>query len=394
MVQREKYLAQLWQWKDRQIIKVVTGVRRCGKSTLLQQFREELQTDGIPAERIVSINFEALENEPLLEYHALYNEVKAHLKEGEKTYVFLDEVQNVPDFQKAVDALFILPEADLYITGSNAKLLSGELATLLSGRYVEIAMLPLSFTEFRQLTGQERDEAWRSYFRCGGFPFAAGLTDDAVRRDYLNGIYHTVLLKDVVQRNKVQDVALLESVIRYLFANVGSIISAKKLSDSLVSAGRKTTSATVERYLTALQECFLIYRIGRYDIAGKQYLQSLDKYYMVDHGLRGLLLTDRQSDVGHVLENIVFLELKRRGYRISIGKMGDTEVDFVAENGNGRSYFQVSASVLDGSTYAREIHPLKQIRDSYPKTILTLDDYSMDDEGIRVVNVKDWLESL
>lgn len=394
MVQRKQYLDKLIKGKDKKVIKVVTGVRRCGKSTLLQQFQEYLVKHGVEKRQIVSLNFERLENEPLLEYHALYHYVKERMLPGLMTYIFLDEIQAVPEFQKAVDSLFIMENTDVYITGSNAHMLSGELATLLTGRYVEIQMLPLSFGEYLELTGGDRRDAWNRYFVNGGFPYAAYIEEEEIRRDYLQGIYHTVLLKDIVERKRIQDVALLESVVRFLFDNVGNIVSAKKIADSLTSFGRKTTSATVENYIHALEESFILYRAGRYDIKGKQHLKSLEKYYLVDQGLRSLVFGGRDRDVGHVLENIVYLELRRRGYQIYIGKVGNQEIDFFVEKGDDKAYYQVSASILDQNTYQREIAPLKAVRDHYPKYIVTMDEVPMGEDGIRQIPVMDFLENV
>lgn len=391
MVEREGYLHKLIGAKDKQVIKVVTGVRRCGKSTLLQQFQAYLKKHGVEERQIISLNFEKIENEPLLEYHALYAYVKERLIEGRMTYIFLDEIQTVPEFQKAVDSLFVLENTDLYITGSNAYMLSGELATYLSGRYIEIRMLPLSFKEYLELTGSSEREAWNQYFVNGGFPYTAYLEDEEIRRDYLQGIYHTVLLKDIVERKRIQDVTLLESVIRFLFDNVGNIVSAKKIADSLTSYGRKTTSATVENYIHALEESFILYRAGRYDIKGKQYLKSLEKYYLVDQGLRSLVSGSRGWDVGYVLENIVYLELRRRGYQVCIGKVGNQEIDFFVEKGDDKAYYQVCASILDPQTYQREIAPLRAVRDHYPKYIVTMDEVPMEEDGIRQINVVEFL---
>lgn len=391
MVIREQYLEKIRKTKGSQIIKVVTGVRRCGKSTLLAQFQDELLRSGVDSEQIISVNFEDLAYKPLLDYKALYDYLLKRLQPGRMTYIFLDEIQNVPEFQRAVDSLYIKPNVDVYLTGSNASLLSGELATLLSGRYIEISMLPLSFAEYFELKGGDRRDAWNAYFRYGGFPFAASLDDEEVWRDYLLGIYHTVLLKDVVERKGISDVAVLESVISFLFDYVGNIVSSKKIADSLTSDGRKTTSITVENYINALMESFILYKAGRYNIKGKQHLKSLEKYYLVDLSLRRMLLGDAASDIGHMLENIVYLELIRRGYQVKIGKVGELEIDFVAMKGSDRQYFQVAASVLDPATFAREIAPLKAVKDNYPKTILTLDELPMEHEGIRQVNILNFL---
>lgn len=391
MVKRSRYLEKLLKVKDRQVIKVVSGVRRCGKSTLLLQFRDYLKECGTEDRQIIAINFEDIANEKLLNYRVLYKYVTERLVQGKMTYVFLDEIQAVPEFQKAVDSLFIRENVDVYITGSNAYMLSGELATLLSGRYIEIRMLPLSFAEYSELVGGSRREAWNAYFRNGGFPYAAQLEDSEIRTDYLSGIFNTVLLKDIVARKRIQDVNLLESVIRFLFDNIGNIVSSKKISDSLNSYGRKTTSVTVENYIEALMESFILYKAGRYDIRGKQHLKSLEKYYLVDVGLRRLLLGDRNTDIGHILENIVYLELLRRGFQVSIGKVGDLEIDFVADRGGDRVYYQVAASILDPATFAREIAPLKKVADYYPKFLITMDEISVNEDGIRQINVVDFL---
>ena len=390
MVKRQQYLDKLIKLRDKQVIKVVTGFRRCGKSTLLIQFRDYLKECGVEDSQIISVNFERLEFEHLLDPHALYKYITERLQPDKMNYVFLDEVQMVPEYQKAVDSLFVMENVDVYITGSNAYMLSGELATLLSGRYVEIQMLPLSFAEYWELVGGDKRDAWKQYFVNGGLPYTAYIEDEEIRSDYLSGIYNTVLL-DVVERKKIQDVSLLKSVVRFLFDNIGNTVSSKKIADSLVLFGRKTTSATIENYITALTESFVLYKAGRYDVKGKQHLKSLEKYYVVDTGLRTLLLGNKNSDIGHLIENIVFLELVRRGYSVSIGKVGELEIDFIAEKNGSKVYYQVSASVLDPATFEREITPLRRVQDNYPKFIITMDEISSDNEGIRQVNVIDFL---
>lgn len=391
MVERKLYMDKIKKLKDQQIIKVVTGVRRCGKSTLLKQFQTYLLESGVSPEQIIAINFEDVTNEHLLEYHALHDYVTERLLSDRMTYIFLDEIQAVPDFQKAVDSLFIRENTDIYITGSNAHMLSGELATLLSGRYIEIPMLPLSFAEYLELSGLDKHSAWQNYFQYGGFPYAVQLTDDEIRDDYLSGIYHTVLVKDVAARKRINDIGLLESVVKFLFDNIGNIVSSKKIADSLTSFGRKTTPVTAENYVTALCDAFILYKAERYDVQGKQHLKSLEKYYAVDMGLRRLLLGNRRRDIGHILENIVYLELIRRGYKVSIGKVGDMEIDFIAERSGEKIYYQVSATVMDENTFEREITPLKRLHDHYPKYIITMDELPMDEDGIKIVNVIDFL---
>jgi uncharacterized protein len=300
-------------------------------------------------------------------------------------------VQNVPQFQKTVDSLFIKDNVDVYMTGSNAQMLSGELATLLSGRYIEINMLPLSFAEYHELVGGEKRDDWNGYYRNGGFPYTASIEDEDIRRDYLLGIYNTVLLKDIVARKRISDIPLLESVIKYLFDNVGNIVSSNKIADSLTSYGRKTTSVTVESYIKALTEAFVLYKAGRYDVKGKQHLKSLEKYYLVDVSLRHLLLGNKNTDIGHILENIVYLELLRRGYTVSIGKIDDKEIDFIASVGGDKVYYQVAASILDPVTFERELAPLKRVTDHYPKFIISMDELPMGYDGIKQVNILDFL---
>lgn len=391
MVKRKDYLEKLVALKEKQIIKVVTGVRRCGKSTLLSQFQEYLRDEGVPGDCIIALNFDDVVNEDLCEYRVLYDHIIKELTPGKMNYIFLDEVQEVPDFQKAVNSLFMLDNTDIYITGSNAHMLSGELATLLSGRYIEIHMLPFSFVEFHEMAKGEKRDDWNNYFQMGGFPYLTSFSDNAVGIDYLTGIYNTVLVKDVVSRNRITDVALLDSIVKFLFSNVGSLVSSKKIADSLTSYGRKTTSITVENYIRALKEAFLLYKVDRYDVKGKENLKSLSKYYIVDVGLRRLLLGNKNVDIGYLLENIVYLELLRRGYEVKIGKVGNLEIDFVAERWGDRCYYQVAATVLDSNTYDREIAPLKALDDNYPKHIISMDEIPMNDKGIKQVNIIDFL---
>lgn len=391
MVKRQQYLEKLKKLKDLQIIKVVTGFRRCGKSTLLTQFEEYLKECGVESSQIISINFEKIEFEHLQNYKAMYDYVVERLHPEKTTYIFLDEVQLVEDYQKAVDSLFVRDKVDLYITGSHARMLSGELATLLSGRYVEIEMLPLSFAEYYELVGGDKRDAWKRYFTNGGLPYTAYINDEDILHDYLLGIYNTVLLKDVVERKKIQDIPLLRSVMKFLFDNIGNIVSSKKISDSLVSYGRKTTSVTVENYIESLSEAYVVYKAKRYDVKGKQHLKSLEKYYAVDMGLRKLLLGQKNTDIGHILENIVYFELVRRGFEVCIGKVDDLEIDFIAEKDGDKEYYQVSASVLDTNTFEREIEPLRRVHDNYPKYIVTMDEITSNNEGIKQINVIDFL---
>lgn len=391
MIERREYANQLRKWKDQPIIKVITGVRRCGKSTLLRMFQEELISIGIHPEQCIAINFEDIAFEQLTDYHCLYNYVSERLDVNRMTYIFLDEIQQVPDFQKAVNSLQLKNNVDIYLTGSNAHMLSGELATLLSGRYVEISMLPLSFREYHGIIGGDTQKAFAAYYRNGGFPFAATLAEEETRREYLQGVYSTVLLKDIAARKRISDIPLLEDVIRFLADNIGNVVSGKKIADSLSSTGRKTTASTINTYVQALKDAYILYEANRYDIKGKQHLVSLEKYYFVDPGLRTFLLGERTRDIGRILENIVYLELLRRGYHVYIGKVNFMEVDFVAEKGDERIYYQVAASIMDDATYEREFKSLKTIPDNYPKYVLTMDTLPMGEDGIKQVNIVDFL---
>ena len=393
-IERREYMERLRGWCAKQVIKVVTGVRRCGKSFLLEMFQEWLQTQGVPAERIVSVNLEDRDNKPLRNPDALHSYIKDRLKPGEMTYVFVDEVQLCEDFPEVIDSIYIRPDVDIYITGSNANLLSHEIATLLSGRYVEIKMLPLSFREFVEMRGDgERSRLYAEYVGKSSFPYAGELLDTPRElEDYLEGLYNTILLKDIAQRRKIPDLLMLDSVTKFVFDSIGSELSTRKIAGALTSDGRKSDSRTIERYLDALLECFLIYKAERYDVKGKQLLKTLEKYYVVDVGLRRHLLSGRSQDVGHILENVVFLELLRRGYKVHIGKVGSLEVDFVAENANGTEYYQVAATVRDHATLERELAPFGKIRDHHPKFLLTLDEDPADNiDGIRKLNALDWL---
>ncbi|MCQ2353336.1 MAG: ATP-binding protein [Victivallaceae bacterium] len=393
-IERIEYMERLQSWRNKQIIKVITGVRRCGKSFLLKMYQEWLRSQGISPECIVSVNLEDLDNKPLRDPNALHSYIKDRLKPGKMTYVFVDEVQLCKDFPEVIDSIYIRSNVDIYLTGSNANLLSHEIATMLSGRYVEIKMLPLSFHEFTEMRGGgERSRLYAEYVGGSSFPYAGTLLDSPRElQDYLEGIYSTILLKDIVQRRKIPDPLMLDSVAKFVFDSIGSELSTRRIADTLTSDGRKSDSRTVERYLDALLESFLIYRVDRYDVKGKQLLKTMEKYYVVDPGLRRHLLSGHSQDVGHILENVVFLEMLRRGYKVRIGKIGSLEIDFVAENSNGPEYYQVAATVRDAETLRRELAPLQKIHDHYPKFLLTLDEDPSDDfNGIRKLNVLDWL---
>lgn len=403
MVEIKEYLDRLNQWRDEQVIKVITGIRRCGKSTLLLQYQEWLKASGVSEDQIVSVNFEELEYEELQDYRKLYSYLKNRLCERKKTYIFLDEIQKVPSFEKIVDSLYVKPDVDIYITGSNAYMLSGDLATLLTGRYVEIKMLPLSFKEYLQITGTDQDRGLAEYMRNGGLPYIAVMdrTQEKVEI-YLEGIYNTVIVKDIEDRQarkeknpdkrKITDILLLKTIARYLASIVGNPVSIRSITDYLTSNGRKISPNTVGDYVEALTESFIFYSAERFDIVGKQLLKASRKMYIVDLGLRNHILPRRQYDLGFSLENIVYFELLRRGYRVMIGKVGSTEVDFVAEKQGTYTYFQVTADMTAKETFDREMKPLMNIRDNYEKIVLTGDRLTIGNyDGIQVRNLPDWL---
>ncbi|MEE0182352.1 MAG: ATP-binding protein [Anaerovoracaceae bacterium] len=403
MVKRDEYLQSLKQWKDEQVIKVVTGIRRCGKSTLLTQYQEWLKTEGITDDQIISVNFEELEYEELLDYKKLYYYLKERLAENKTTYIFLDEIQNVINFEKVVDSLYVKPNIDIYITGSNSYLLSGDLATLLTGRYVEIKMLPLSFKEFLALTGMDTERGLTEYLQNGGLPYIAVMDRTTEKTDiYLEGIYNTVIIKDIEERQsrkekdptkrKITDISLLKTIAKFLASTIGSPVSVRSITNYLISNGRKVSPNTVSDYVEALTESFVFYPVERFDVVGKQLLKANKKYYIVDMGIRNHILPRRNYDIGFSLENIVYLELLRRGYRVTVGKAGNTEVDFVAEKQGTYTYFQVTADMTAKETFDREMKPFENIRDNYEKIIFTADRLSIGNyNGIKVENLIDWL---
>ena len=395
IIKREEYLNKLIALKDKHIIKIVTGIRRCGKSTLFDIYQEYLLKNGVDKEQIISINFEDYDYEELTEPHKLHTYIKDKLIHNKKNYIFLDEIQNVKDFHKVVDSLFIKNNVDLYITGSNSYMLSSEIATLISGRYIEIKMLPLSFKEYVLSTGDENNLSYKykEYIESSSFPYVLELKNQPKEiKDYLDGILNTIIVKDIVQRNKISDILMLKSILRFMFDNIGNLLSSKKISDTLTSNNRKIDTKTVEKYISFLMESYVIYQANRYNIKGKEYLKTLEKYYVVDIGLRYALLGKSSMDVGHILENIVYLELLRRGYDVYVGKINDYEVDFVAMDGKTTIYYQVAASVRDESTLKRELSALQKIEDHYQKILLTLDeDPEFDYNGIRRINTLDWL---
>ncbi len=393
MIARTEFLNELLSFKDKKLIKVISGIRRCGKSTLLDLFEEHLLKIEIPKERIVHINLEDGEFDNLKTYKELYDFVNNKLIQDEMNYVMLDEVQNVENFQKACDSLFVKKNVDLYITGSNARLLSGELATLLSGRYVEIKILPLSFKEYISARGKnDLQIKFSEYLKDGSFPYTLQLDSANEKRAYLDGIYNTILIKDVAYHNKISDIPMLVDIVKFMFSIVGSEVSSTNIANTMTSKGRKISVPTVESYLKALTDAFILYKAERYDIKGKQVLASGAKNNFADTGLRYFLLGSKNADVGHLLENIVYLELLRRGCKVNIGKIGNTEVDFVAENQNDTNYYQVAWSAVDEETLKRELRPLEVVKDHNAKYLLTMDFIpSASHNGIKQMNVLEWL---
>ncbi|WP_294361213.1 ATP-binding protein [uncultured Senegalimassilia sp.] len=394
MITREKYLADLQCWKDKDVIKVITGVRRCGKSTLMEQWKAHLRTSGIGAERIIHINLEMMENEPLLEYHALHDAVLSQCAGDAMHYVLLDEVQNVPDFQKAIDSLYVRPNIDLYITGSNAQLLSGTLATLLSGRYVEIKMLPFSFSEYAETHKGEASQTrlWSDFLHDGSFPAIMQLGgNDDLAFDYLDGVLNTILVKDVAQRVGGNAPAL-RRLSAFLYDNIGNLASPSSIAKAMTAGGHSISAPTVSRYLEALEAAFLVYPVDRYDVRGKRILKQEKKYYAVDMGLRRVLCSNGVRDTGRILENLVFLELLRREKNVYVGQGPTGEIDFVTNGPAGVKYWQVSETTAHEETLQRELSSFESVRDNYPKTLLTLDDAREQSyDGIRRIYALDWL---
>lgn len=391
-IERTTYLQQLMQWRDKHVIKVITGIRRCGKSTLMMQFQQLLREEKVSEKQIISVNLEDLAFENLKDYRELYRYITARIVSGKMNYIFLDEIQSVEMFQKAIDSLFLKENVDIYLTGSNAYLLSGEISTLLSGRYIEIEVLPFSMKEFQSTTDTQGEQLYRDYIGSSSFPYTINLSSGTDLRQYLQGIYSTVILKDIMQRSRLQDSDILERVIHYLSDNIGNVTSLKSIADTLTSSGRKCSPHTIESCVNGLLGSFMFYSASRYDIHGKEHLRVGNKYYLVDIGLRNLLLGIRPNDFGHILENIVYLELRRRGNQVFVGKVGKQEVDFVCLNGEDTAYYQVALTTREESTLQRELSPLESIKDHYPKYLLTLDtDPKSSHNGIQKLNVIDWL---
>jgi len=392
-IYREKYINKLISLKDKNIIKVLTGIRRAGKSTILQEFKDYLLKNGVNEKNILFLNLDDKSNKHLLDSDKLHYYILENLDLSNKNYIFLDEIQNVPEFEKCIDSLFLRENLDIYITGSNSYMLSGELATYLTGRYIQIHILPLSFKEYISYYGESDElKKYNDYITYGALPYLINLDNNKDKLEYLDSIYNTIIMKDVINRKKVKDPMMLESICRFLFDSIGSNISTKKISDTLSSNGRKNSVHTIEEYLNALLESYIVYKVYRFDIKGKELLKTQEKYYLSDIGLRTYLLGNTLGkDLGHILENIIFLELKRRGYKIYIGKDNDNEIDFVCETNDDIIYIQVSLSVRDENTLKRELRPLESIQDNYKKYIITLDYDTNNYNGIKQISAIDFL---
>lgn len=399
MISRDNYLERLKAFKDNKLIKVITGIRRCGKSTLLELFKEYLKGEGVSDDNIIHINLELMKYDDVRDYKTFYNLITEKIKNNGRCYLLIDEIQQVDKWEKAINSMNVEFNVDIYITGSNAYLLSSEISTLLSGRYVEIKMLPLSFKEYLEFDHLPHDwtleDKFNQYLKFGSLPAVPTLPqDNTTINEFLLGIYNTVIVKDVISRNNIKDIGLLEQIVKYVVANTGNIISANKISGYVSSQGRgETTKATtVSNYLDMLEKAYIIYPVKRYDIKGKEQLKNLAKYYVVDTGIRNMLMGYSDSDFGHVLETIVYLELIRRGYQVFIGKWYELEVDFIAVKQDEKKYYQVCLTLMDEKVKERELAPLKAIPDNYEKTILSMDKtYITDYEGIKFENIIDFL---
>ena len=397
MINREIYMNKLLAYKDTEFIKVITGIRRCGKSSLLKLFMEKILDDDKNA-NVIYMNFESFEYDDIVNYKDMYNKISKQISKTRKNYILLDEVQRVEEWEKAVNAMTVDFKSDIYITGSNAYLLSSELSTYLSGRYIEIKVLPLSFKEYLDFTVLEDkktlEDKFVEYIKFGGMPGIISIkNEENLYESVIKGIYNTVFMKDVVERNKLIDATLLEKILKFLMSNIGSFISSKKIADFLTSQGTKITHNTVLNYLQMLKNAYIIYKVPRYDIKGKEILKTLEKYYIVDTGIRNVILGFRDSDFGHIIENIVYFELIRRGYDVTIGKNDSLEVDFIATNSNDKKYYQVTYTMLDDNVKNRELGVLKTINDNYEKTVITMDKIynNTSEEGIKIKYLIDFL---
>lgn len=393
-IKRENYLNELESFKDKKIIKVISGLHRAGKSTLLMMYRDYLLKNGVNSSEIIFINFEDLENESLKDYLKLNEYILSRLVKNKINYIFLDEIQWVPSFEKTIDSLFLKSNVDIYITGSNAYFMSNELATLLSGRYVEIRIMPLSFKEYVSATSKDLslETKFSNYITYSSYPYTLQFNNEDQIYTYLKGIYNTTLLKDILQRNKIDDVNSLENLIRFIYDNIGNKLSTRAITNTLVSYGTKIDAKTVDKYLSAIVNSMMVNKAARYNISGKKILQTEEKYYVTDVSLRNILLKKNEVDFGHIIENVVYLELVRRGYEVYVGQFDKTEVDFVAFKNKSIQYIQVTSSILNKETLLRELKPLKSIKTDYDKLIISYDNIVDGDyDGIKTTYLLRWL---
>lgn len=398
MIKREAYMSRIRPFIGNDLVKVLTGIRRCGKSVMLELIQEEIMASGVDPSQFISINFENMSNASLCTAQALHDEIICRAaKISGKIYLFFDEIQEVQNWETCINSFRVELDCDIYITGSNAKLLSGELATYLAGRYVEFVIYPFSFDEFIQLYRTIFPEAdvrtcFNRYLIVGGMPYLANLRyEETACRQYLQDLFNSVELKDIVQRNKVRDVDMLERIIAYVTANIGTTFSSTAISKYLKSEGRSVSPETVLGYLKACTDAFLFYQVKRQDLRGKKILTVNEKYYVADHGVREAVFGGNQRDINLVLENIVYLELLRRGYVVTVGKIGDKEIDFICESQGNRLYIQVAYLLASEETIQREFGVYERVRDNYPKYVLTLDEFDMSRDGIKHRNIRDFL---
>lgn len=398
MIKREQYMNRIRNFIGKDIVKILTGIRRCGKSVMLELIKQELQSQGIHENCFISINFEDLQNAQLCNYMKLHEYISEKIKAIDgRAYIFLDEIQEVASWEKCINSLRVKFNIDIYVTGSNAKLLSGELATVLAGRYVEIVIYPFSFSEFMEVYKETNadisvEQCFREYIHFGGMPFLSSLNyvEESCML-YLKDVYNSVVLKDIMLRNKIRDADMLQRVIIYLLANVGRTFSANSVMRYFKSENRSITTETVVNYIKACEDAFLIYRAKRQDLMGKKILTVNEKYYTADHGLRQAIYGENNRDIEIVLENIVYMELLRRGYNVTIGKADTQEVDFVAEKNGEKEYYQVSYILASEETRKREFGALAKINDNFPKCVLSLDEFNMGYDGYKHMNIRDFL---
>lgn len=397
IINRQLYLDRIKSYKDTNgIIKIITGIRRCGKSTLFKIYQNYLLENGVNQDQIISINLDDMENSKLLDCQVLYEYIKSRLINDKMNYIFLDEIQNINKFQLVLNTLNLRENVDLYVTGSNAYLLSGELATFLSGRYITIKMYPLSFKEyvssFKDTNNTNIEDKFANYITYGAFPYILTCNNNNQIFDYLEGIYNTIIIKDVIQRNSITDIERLKKILMFLVVNIGSLTSINNIKNQMLNDNFKINVATIENYITYLTDSFIIHKVPRYNIKAKGLLQTNDKYYIADMGFRYYLLNSSKKDRGHILENIVYLELLRRNYRVYIGKLDNLEIDFITEKEGERVYIQVCETMMGEETRERELKPLKLIKDNYEKIVLSMDKIFLENiDGIKSINLIDWL---